>query len=91
MEAVIGAKPWNVDPLVVRKPWDLDEYGLAEHGGDLLENKLCFAVMWDNGVVKPHPPLVRAMKMTKAALEAMGHRGLPVLTHSLFTQLVAKC
>lgn len=78
MKAIIGAKPWNLDPLVIRKPWDGEEYGLAEHGGDSQEKKLAFAIMWDNGVVRPHPPLVRAMKMTKAALEASGHTGQPV-------------
>ncbi|KAF5311010.1 hypothetical protein D9619_007734 [Psilocybe cf. subviscida] len=78
MKAIIGAKSWNLDPLVIRKPWDGEEYGLAEHGGDSQEKKLAFAIMWDNGVVRPHPPLVRAMKMTKAALEASGHTGQPV-------------
>ena len=36
---------------------------------------MCFAVMWDNGVVRPHPPLVRAMEIAKRALEAAGHEG----------------
>jgi len=35
---------------------------------------LCFAILWDNQVVRPHPPLQRAMAMTKAALEAAGHK-----------------
>ncbi|KAG5641538.1 hypothetical protein DXG03_004797 [Asterophora parasitica] len=69
-KAVIDAKPWTRDPLVVRKPWSEREYALEEHGGG---QNLCFAIMWDNGVVKPHPPLRRAMEMTKEALEAAGH------------------
>ncbi|KAF9563083.1 amidase [Agrocybe pediades] len=72
MTAIIGAKPWNLDPVVIRKPWDEDEWNLSEHGG--VGGQLCFAIMWDNGVVRPHPPLIRAMEMTKAALEKAGHK-----------------
>ncbi|KAF8906245.1 amidase signature domain-containing protein [Gymnopilus junonius] len=72
MKAVIGAKPWNLDPVTIRKPWDEDAWNLSEHGG--IGAQLCFAIMWDNGVVKPHPPLIRAMAMTKAALEDAGHK-----------------
>ncbi|KZT68822.1 amidase [Daedalea quercina L-15889] len=69
-KAVIDAKPWRRDPLAVRKDWQWDEYALAEHGGG---GRMCFAIMWDNGVVKPHPPVRRAMELTKKALEAAGH------------------
>lgn len=64
-QAVLGARPWRRDPLVVRKDWDWREYALAEHGGR--GARMCFAVMWDNDVVRPHPPVVRA-------LERAGHR-----------------
>ncbi|KAG6847006.1 hypothetical protein H0H93_010637, partial [Arthromyces matolae] len=70
-KAIIDAKPWTKDPLVLRKEWSEKEYNLENHGGG---KGMCFAMMWDNGVVKPHPPLLRAMEMTKAALEAAGHR-----------------
>lgn len=72
-KAVIDTKPWHKDPLVVRKPWNDAEWNLEEHGG--VGAQLCFAIMWDNGVVRPHPPLVRAMKITKEALEKAGHKG----------------
>ncbi|KAI0932940.1 hypothetical protein AcW1_000094 [Taiwanofungus camphoratus] len=69
-KAIIDAKPWRKDPLAVRKEWSWKEYALSEHGEG---GRMCFAIMWDNGIVKPHPPLVRAMKITKKALEAAGH------------------
>lgn len=72
-KAILDAKPWNRDPLVVRKPWCERGYGLEDHGGR--GARLCFAIMWDNSVIKPLPPTVRAMKITKAALEAAGHKG----------------
>ena len=76
-KAVVDARPWRKDPLCVRKEWSEREYALGDHGGR--GGRMCFAVMWDNGVVKPHPPLVRAMEIAKRALEAAGHEGVYLL------------
>lgn len=90
-KAILDAKPWNRDPLVVRKPWNWKEYELEEHGHGV---GMCFAIMWDNGVVKPHPPLIRAMEITKAALEAAGHKGKRpdrfglLVIHSIFSAVI---
>ncbi|KAJ8495856.1 hypothetical protein ONZ51_g1447 [Trametes cubensis] len=70
MRAVIAQEPWLLDPLCIRKKWDEDAYKLAEHGGG---EKLCFAIVWDDGDVVPNPPVLRALEMTKVALEAAGH------------------
>ncbi|EPQ57091.1 amidase [Gloeophyllum trabeum ATCC 11539] len=70
-QAVVSAEPWRLDPLCVRKKWDEDAYRLSEHGGG---ERMCFAVMWDDGVVKPHPPVIRGLEMVKKALEAKGHK-----------------
>jgi amidase len=77
MKAVTNAKPWLKDPLAVRKKWDEDEYNLADHGSG---KDLCFAIMWDDGVVVPHPPVRRSLEITKAALEKAGHKGFSRLT-----------
>ncbi|KAG9313359.1 general amidase [Chiua virens] len=70
-KAIIDARPWDRDPLVVRKAWNEDEYRLVEHGGG---ERMCLAILWDNKVVKPHPPLIRAMQLVKGALEKEGHQ-----------------
>ncbi|EIM92443.1 general amidase [Stereum hirsutum FP-91666 SS1] len=70
MEAVISKQPWFKDPLVIHKPWNEEEYKLAEHGGG---KKLCFGILWDDGVLLPHPPVIRALEMTKKALLDAGH------------------
>ena len=36
--------------------------------------KLCFGIMWDDGRVRALPPVVRALKMVKDAVEAAGHQ-----------------
>ncbi|OCH96445.1 general amidase [Obba rivulosa] len=70
MKAVIGQKPWLKDPLAIRKHWDEEEYALVEHGGG---KKLCLAIMWNDGITVPSPPITRALNMVKQALLTAGH------------------
>ena len=72
MQAVIGQKPWLKDPLSLRKHWDRDEYQLVEHGGG---QKLAFGILWNDGLVIPNPPIIRALEMTRDALITAGHDG----------------
>lgn len=72
MKAVIDAKPWRKDPLVLRKPWDQASYELVEHGNG---RGLVFGIIWHDGNVLPHPPIIRALEIVKSALTAAGHRG----------------
>ncbi|TFY81574.1 hypothetical protein EWM64_g2435 [Hericium alpestre] len=70
IQSVASSKPWFRDPLVIRMPWLEDEYKLVEHGSG---NKLSFGLLWNDGLVVPHPPIIRALEMTKKALLAAGH------------------
>ncbi|KAG8883712.1 hypothetical protein FRB97_006023 [Tulasnella sp. 331] len=70
-KAILDAKPWNKDPYVARKPWSEADYRLEDHGGP--GGKLCFTVMYDNRLVRPHPPIRRALRMVEDALRAAGH------------------
>ena len=72
MKAVLAQQTWLLDPLCVRKKWDEEAYALSEHGNG---KQLCFGIIWDDGIVVPHPPVLRALQITKAALEAAGHKG----------------
>ncbi|KAH8102239.1 general amidase [Cristinia sonorae] len=78
MKAIIDSKPWLKDPLAVRKKWDEEDYSLAEHGHG---KNLVFGIVWNNGHTVPHPPIIRALEMTKAALEAAGHKVIDWLPH----------
>lgn len=81
-----GALPaWRLDPNTIKKPWDENAYLLKEYfdggrvdgsssaatGGET--RKLCFGVMWDDEIFKPHPPVRRALEMVKKSLEDAGH------------------
>ncbi|KAK7926678.1 hypothetical protein PG985_003676 [Apiospora marii] len=54
MKTVVDAKPWLKSPDLVALDWK-DTSGLFR------EKRLKVAVMWDDGVVKPHPPITRAL------------------------------
>ncbi|KAJ7897097.1 general amidase [Mycena olivaceomarginata] len=70
-KAVTSKEPWLKDPMVIRKRWSEEEYNLIDHGNG---KNLCFAIMWDNELIVPHPPVRRGLEITKAALLAAGHR-----------------
>lgn len=58
--------PWNLDPKCLSIPW---RGSVVEPGC-----KLRFGIISDNdGDISVHPPIVRGLAITKAALEAAGH------------------
>ena len=72
MKSVASQKPWLKDPLAVRKPWNEEEYGLVEHGHG---KNMCFAILWDDETIVPHPPVQRGLEEANQALIAAGHKG----------------
>lgn len=63
-EAVVGWKPWRLDPKCVPIPWT---------PVDLPKTGLVFGLLLDDGCVHPEPPVIRALLHTKKQLEAAGH------------------
>lgn len=61
--AVVDAQPWLHDPRMVPLPWR----------GVELPGRLKIAVMWDDGIVTPTPPVARALRTTVDKLKAAGH------------------
>jgi amidase len=61
LEAVLGANPALRDPDALPIPLQVP---------DLTKKKLRVGIMMHDGVVMPHPPMIRALKMAKAKLEA---------------------
>ena len=78
LKSVASQKPWLKDPLATNKPWNEEEYQLADHGNG---KRLCFAIMWHDEFILPQPPVTRALEATKQALLAAGHQG----SHNLST------
>ncbi|KAI0828980.1 general amidase GmdA [Trametes gibbosa] len=61
-------EPWLVEPPLLEMPWRQDA---ADGSGG--PAKLTIAVLWDDGVVAPHPPILAALARTRDALLAAGH------------------
>ncbi|KAH8200883.1 hypothetical protein TruAng_004969 [Truncatella angustata] len=62
MRTVIGMKPWRLDPSLFVKEW-------SPHSFD---RPLKIAVQWWDGVVKPHPPMTRALREVADACISAG-------------------
>lgn len=62
-KTIVTAKPWLLDPKCLPIPWRSVE----------LKEKLKVAVMWNDGVVQPTPPVTRALKQTVEKLKQAGH------------------
>ncbi|KAG0647462.1 Acetamidase [Hyphodiscus hymeniophilus] len=62
-KSIIDSEPWLVDPKCLPIPWRAVE----------LPKKLKIAVLWNDGVVMPTPPVRRALSSTVKKLRAAGH------------------
>lgn len=58
MKSLIDPMPWLYEPSLVPMPWR-DE---VNHLGKGSNRKLKVAVLYDDGVVRPHPPIIKAME-----------------------------
>lgn len=63
--AVTNAQPWLLDPKCIPIPWRVVE---AEP-----KPKLKLGVLWDDGMVRPTPPVRRALRETVEKLRREGH------------------
>lgn len=66
-KAVFDAKTWEVDPAVTPKMWDENSFTSIQ------SRPLTIGVMYDDGVVKVHPPIERALYEMTKLLKAAGH------------------
>ena len=59
MKTILAAKPWLTEPSCVPIPWRDHESHLTTSQGN---KKLRIGVLWSDEIVKPHPPIIRALK-----------------------------
>ncbi|KAH8173611.1 amidase domain-containing protein [Sarocladium implicatum] len=58
------AKPWQQDPLTIAMPWV---------SRPQVPSKLCIGLLKFDGVVMPHPPVLRGLEEAAAKLRSAGH------------------
>lgn len=62
MKIVLDAQPWRYDGNCIPIPWS----------PFTITKPLKIAIEWDDGVVKPHPPVIRALKEVADACRGAG-------------------
>ncbi|KAI1009060.1 hypothetical protein LB504_001961 [Fusarium proliferatum] len=80
-KAVLGREPWTKDPAVIPIPFRkeamesyrrrADEKGNAKFG----DRPLKMGVLWCDGMVGLHPPVLRGLTVVVEALKRAGHKG----------------
>jgi amidase len=68
MESLIDSEPWNHDYYTVPIPW-------RRYLAQIPDRPLKVAFLYDDGVVKPQPPVARALREVADRLRAAGHEG----------------
>ncbi|EKJ74561.1 hypothetical protein FPSE_05311 [Fusarium pseudograminearum CS3096] len=79
-KSVLGTEPWLRDPAVLPIPFRkemMDSYlsradskGNAKSG----ERPLKMGILWSDGMVGPHPPVLRGLRVVAEALKKAGHK-----------------
>ncbi|EXJ93382.1 hypothetical protein A1O1_01774 [Capronia coronata CBS 617.96] len=62
MKTILDNEPWRHDAGLTVKPWT----------PETITAPLKVAIEWHDGVVKPHPPVIRALQMVADACKAAG-------------------
>ncbi|KAI9831132.1 MAG: hypothetical protein M1819_005220 [Sarea resinae] len=62
MKTIIDTKPWLIEPSLLPFEWKPPPP----------IKKLKVAILWSDGVVKPHPPIIRALKDVAEKLKSAG-------------------
>ena len=58
MKSLLDQKPWVLDPSLVTMPWKTNSLLRTDASG---KRKLRIGVLADDGIVKPHPPILRGI------------------------------
>ncbi|KAI9660056.1 MAG: hypothetical protein M1821_001408 [Bathelium mastoideum] len=65
--SLLSTRPWLRDPECISLPWRAE---METIGG----SRLSFGFMQHDGVVLPHPPILRALRIVSQALKAGNHK-----------------
>ncbi|KAK4125869.1 amidase [Parathielavia appendiculata] len=80
LQSVLSTRPWERDPAVVPIPFRqevINEYrSRADKDGVVIlsEKPLKLGVLWTDGALRPHPPILRGIRDVVNALRQAGHK-----------------
>lgn len=76
--SVLSTSPWLRDPNVVKMPWNSDAesstLARANADGSAKHAPLKIGIYWTDGVVTPHPPVRRGLRVVQDALQGLRHK-----------------
>ena len=67
MKTILDAEPWLSEPALIPLPWK-DDGSLISFNGT---KKIKIGILWSDEIVKPHPPVSRALKEVVEKLKAV--------------------
>ncbi|EME50048.1 hypothetical protein DOTSEDRAFT_59191 [Dothistroma septosporum NZE10] len=70
MKALIDQQPWLYDPILTPMPWKDTAVDTLLRKGTDGHRKLRIGIMADDGIVRPHPPILRGLATLTAQLKA---------------------
>lgn len=73
-KAILEQSPWLHDPQVLELPWKSSTESQVEALVNTDPSALVFAIMRDDRVVQPHPPVRRALFLVEGMLKRRGHQ-----------------
>ncbi|KAI1452458.1 amidase [Annulohypoxylon moriforme] len=80
LRSILSTQPWLRDPTVIPMPFRqdvVDEYlQRANNDGTVKQGHrpLKLGILWTDGVVHPHPPVTRSLRMVVDAVQNAGHK-----------------
>jgi amidase len=74
MKTIIDQKPWVIDSSLIALPWKTDPLLRTDSSG---KRKLRIGVLPDDGIVKPHPPILRGINTLVEKLK--GHPDVDIV------------
>ena len=85
---MLDAQPWLMEPPLLEMPWN--KAAAKGHG---LPEKLSIAILWDDGVFTPDPPITLALEKYRNSLIAAGHDVIDwqPLNHKEGWNLIVSC
>lgn len=69
MQSLLDSNPWDIDPGCIPVTWRKDVATFPDR-------KLRVGIVYDDGVVKPQPPIARLLRETAKKLKQAGHEGM---------------
>ena len=71
MQSLLDSSPWDLDPGCIPIPWRRETAAFPDP-----TRKLKLGIVYDDGIVRPQPPVMRLLRELARKLMNAGHEGI---------------